>query len=151
MGANVHAGGVTFRVWAPFARTVAVAGDFNGWSGSASPLAAEGGGYWSADVPGAAEGSRYKFVLDGPAGLLWRKDPCAREVSNSGGDSIVRTEDFDGLARRTARRRGTSWSSTSCTSGRSTTTPATAAAGPATNRAALAASSPGSTTSWTAA
>ncbi len=95
MGANVHAGGVTFRVWAPFARTVAVAGDFNGWSGSASPLAAEGGGYWSADVPGAAEGSRYKFVLDGLAGVLWRKDPYAREVSNSSGDSIVRTEDFD--------------------------------------------------------
>ena len=58
-------------------------------------LAAEGGGYWSADVPGAAEGSGYKFVLDGLAGVLWRKDPYAREVSNSSGDSIVRTEDFD--------------------------------------------------------
>jgi 1,4-alpha-glucan branching enzyme len=74
---------------------VAVAGNFDGWSPSASPFAAEGGGYWSADVPGAAEGSRYKFVLDGPAGVLWRKDPYAREVASSGGDSIVHTEDFD--------------------------------------------------------
>lgn len=95
MGANVYPGGVTFRVWAPFARAVSVATDVNGWSPDATPLAPEGGGYWSADVPGAGDGSRYSFVVDGPAGVVWRKDPYAREVSNSAGESIVRTEDFD--------------------------------------------------------
>jgi 1,4-alpha-glucan branching enzyme len=94
MGANVCPGGVTFRVWAPFAHGVGVVGDFNGWS-AASPLAAEGGGYWSADVPGAAEGSRYAYEITGPAGVLRRKDPYAREVTHSAGDSIVRSEEFD--------------------------------------------------------
>ena len=42
--------GTSFRVWAPHAFTVHVAGPFNGWSGSASPLAPEGDGNWSLDV-----------------------------------------------------------------------------------------------------
>ena len=32
MGAIPYAGGVTFRVWAPFASNVVVAGGFNGWN-----------------------------------------------------------------------------------------------------------------------
>jgi 1,4-alpha-glucan branching enzyme len=55
--------GVTFRVWAPFASTVVVAGDFNAWSLSSNPLFLEDNGYWSVDVPGASVGSEYKFVL----------------------------------------------------------------------------------------
>ena len=69
MGATAFAdsmgSGVTFRVWAPFADAVFVAGDFNGWSESANPLYAEGNGYWSVDVSTAAVGSQYKFVLIG--------------------------------------------------------------------------------------
>jgi hypothetical protein len=30
-----------------------VAGSFNGWSADSAPLASEGNGYWSVDVPGA--------------------------------------------------------------------------------------------------
>src|ERR1700749_1932255 len=55
--------GVTFRVWAPFASYVAVAGAFNGWRTSASPLYAEGNDFGSVDVPAATAGSQYKFVL----------------------------------------------------------------------------------------
>lgn len=46
MGATAFDTGVTFRVWAPFAGGVAVAGTFNAWSKTVNPLFAEGGGYW---------------------------------------------------------------------------------------------------------
>ena len=91
MGATAFAdsmgSGVTFRVWAPFADAVFVAGDFNGWSESANPLYAEGNGYWSVDVSTAAVGSQYKFVLIGAdtATRLWRIDPYARSITRAGG------------------------------------------------------------------
>ena len=53
MGALPFAGGASFRVWAPFATNVCVAGSFNGWSMTANPLTQEGNGYWSTDVAGA--------------------------------------------------------------------------------------------------
>jgi 1,4-alpha-glucan branching enzyme len=65
---------------------VAVAGDFNGWSGTATPLAEEGNGHWSADVAGAVAGQRYKYVIDD---ALWRIDPRARQVTSSVGDGII--------------------------------------------------------------
>src|SRR5881394_1712796 len=66
MGALAYDGGVAFRVWAPFASSVSVAGTFNGWSPTASPLAHEGGGYWSTDVAAAVIRDEYKFVLTSP-------------------------------------------------------------------------------------
>jgi 1,4-alpha-glucan branching enzyme len=52
---------VTFRVWLMFADSVSVAGDFK-WS--TAPLARDGASNcWSVDVPGAAVGQAYKFVL----------------------------------------------------------------------------------------
>lgn len=84
MGAVPYAGGVTFRVWAPNASTVAVAGQFNNWA--QKPLYSEGNGYWSADVAGAAAGQTYKFVINGSS---WKKDPYSRKVENSAGNSIV--------------------------------------------------------------
>jgi 1,4-alpha-glucan branching enzyme len=90
-GATVYDGGVTFRVWAPFAQGVHVAGEFNGWSETASPLEPEGGGYWSADVSGAAPRQNYKFVVGGAG---WRIDPCARAVTTSVGDGLVYDPSF---------------------------------------------------------
>lgn len=89
MGAIAYADsagtGVTFRVWAPFAASVAVAGDFNSWSQSAHPLYPETGGYWSVDVGAATVGSQYKFVLThaGAAAPLWRVDPYARSITRT--------------------------------------------------------------------
>ena len=62
MGAIPYDGGVTFRVWAPHATAVAVAGTFNDWSDDAAPAGArEADGYWSADVAGVAAGDEYQF------------------------------------------------------------------------------------------
>jgi len=104
MGATPYSdsgGGVTFRVWAPFASAVAVAGDFNAWTPSANPLSLDGNGYWSADVPTAAIGSQYKFVLTNP-GIpipLWRMDPYARSIIRSGADlNALVAADAEGYA-----------------------------------------------------
>jgi 1,4-alpha-glucan branching enzyme len=85
MGAIPFAGGVTFRVWAPFASKVHVAGGFNSWSDTATPLTLETNGNWSVDVPAIGAGTEYKFVVDGQ----WRIDPRAKDVTNSVGNSVV--------------------------------------------------------------
>jgi 1,4-alpha-glucan branching enzyme len=89
MGATPYAdaagAGVTFRVWAPFAQQVTVAGEFNNWSTNANALASEGNGYWSVDVPGVRVNQQYKFVVSNPVGNeLWRIDPYARSIFDEG-------------------------------------------------------------------
>lgn len=72
LGALLEEGGCRFRVWAPAARTVAVAIEREGsrqW-----PLEAEADGYHSALVPVAQAGDRYRYLVDGRA----LPDPCSR-------------------------------------------------------------------------
>lgn len=88
MGAIVYGGGVAFRVWAPFAERVAVAGTFNGWSETNTPLDRDGHGYWSGDVPGARAGDEYEFIVVN-GGVLKRTDPYARDVTSSAGVGVV--------------------------------------------------------------
>ena len=96
MGAVLHEAGVTFRVWAPHAESVSVAGTFNGWNPAAGPLAQDGGGYWSADEPRAGAGDEYKFVIRTPGGEeLWKRDPYARDLHGSVGNCVVVDPSFD--------------------------------------------------------
>jgi 1,4-alpha-glucan branching enzyme len=81
--------GTTFRVWAPFASAVAVAGTFNAWSSTATPLASEGNGNWSLDVRDLLPGARYKYVLKNGVNTLWRNDPRALDVTSSNGDTVI--------------------------------------------------------------
>jgi len=94
MGARPYSGGVTFRVWAPNATAVKVAGTFNAFSATANPLTNEGNGNWSVDVPGATDGQQYKFVITNGANTIWKKDPRSREVVNSSGNSIIRGDSY---------------------------------------------------------
>jgi len=95
MGSILYRGGAAFRVWAPFAEQVFVAGSFNSWSATANPLAGEGNGYWSVDVPGAKTGHQYKFVIRHQTDILWRINPYAREVVDSVGNAIIHDREFD--------------------------------------------------------
>jgi 1,4-alpha-glucan branching enzyme len=97
MGAVLHAEGTTFRVWAPHAAAVSVKGSFNGESADATPLARDGdSGYWSADVPGVKAGDTYRFVIRTEDGrTLERRDPYARDLTNSVGVCIVTDPAFD--------------------------------------------------------
>ncbi|HBF22791.1 MAG TPA: 1,4-alpha-glucan branching protein [Planctomycetes bacterium] len=81
--------GTSFRVWAPHASTVHLAGPFNNWSASASPLAPEGGGNWSLDVRNLGHGEPFRYMLGTAQGTLWKQDPRARAVTDSAGDSLV--------------------------------------------------------------
>ncbi len=64
-------GGVSFRVWAPKRKKVEVHLD----SGQMVALQAESDGYHSGVVPGAGDGSRYRFRLDGGDSF---PDPASR-------------------------------------------------------------------------
>lgn len=77
-GANVEAGGVVFRVWAPHAtaakvRTPPVSPDVD--------MTEVAAGVFEAHVPGAHAGDAYAFVLETPSGELLREDPYCRELS----------------------------------------------------------------------
>ena len=95
MGAIPYENGTTFRVWAPFASSVCVAGTFNGWSTSTHQLAGEGHGYWSLDVAGAKPGHEYKYVITNGSHRAWRIDPYAKDVTNSVGNSVIVGSSFD--------------------------------------------------------
>src|SRR5215831_3872156 len=62
LGAHLDSDGATrFAVWAPNAQSVSVIGDFNGWDPRSHPMQPSDAGIWHATVPGAKQGSVYKF------------------------------------------------------------------------------------------
>jgi len=72
--------GTSFAVWAPRAQAVHVTGDFNGWdTRSHSMRLLDGSGVWELFVPGAGDGTLYKFLVRGADGKVREKaDPMAR-------------------------------------------------------------------------
>ena len=63
------------RVWlelyAPHAREVLVAGSFNCWQTSATPLQKRAGGRWTVELMLASGWHEYRFIVDGQ----WADDP----------------------------------------------------------------------------
>jgi hypothetical protein len=72
---------VRFELAAPQARTVSVAGSFNGWQVGALTMSRNGNGVWSATVPLPVGEHRYEFVVDG---TRWVPDPTAHDVVDDG-------------------------------------------------------------------
>jgi 1,4-alpha-glucan branching enzyme len=102
MGAQPHEQGCTFRVWAPHASQVFVCGSFNDWAQESHPLASEGNGYWSADVPAAKPGDEYRYRICAGEHEFSRIDPYARQVTNSAGNGVIYQSAFDWGADRFA-------------------------------------------------
>lgn len=71
---------VNFSLRAPGARRVSVAGTFNGWSATRTPMT-EQGGVWHVTVPVARGRQEYLFVVDGRS---WILDPAAPAVASDG-------------------------------------------------------------------
>lgn len=95
MGANLVAGGATFRVWGGGAEEVHILGSFIGWTPSqATRLLPAGNGQWWGFVQGAKDRDKYKFWIVGEAGGGFKRDPYARELEWSSGDCIIRSDDF---------------------------------------------------------
>jgi hypothetical protein len=72
---------VRFVLAAPAASSVALVGDFNGWSASATPLAADRAGAWAVAVALSPGRHRYAYVVDD---TQWMTDPLAPAVADSG-------------------------------------------------------------------
>jgi len=100
-------GGYIFQFYAPYARMVNLAGDFNGWCGTVSgPFNPEigkmyddgthgdkkaGDGIWTIIVNLKPGVYKYKFVVDG---MYWYTDPSNPETITEGGytNSVVRVK-----------------------------------------------------------
>jgi 1,4-alpha-glucan branching enzyme len=63
-GARVAAGGVRFQMRQPDARSVAVAGDFNGWSQTSHPMT-RNGDLWTCVIALPPGEHAFMYVVDG--------------------------------------------------------------------------------------
>ncbi|MEV6104736.1 1,4-alpha-glucan branching enzyme [Streptomyces sp. NPDC051940] len=74
--------GTRFTVWAPNARGVRVAGNFNYWDATVYPMRSLGSsGVWEVFLPGVHEGEAYKFdIAKADGGHTMRADPMARRT-----------------------------------------------------------------------
>jgi len=66
---------VSFQLHRPNAAKVSLAGDFNGWSSTATPLQRNSEGTWQIAFALAPGRHQYKFIVDGE----WITDPAAAE------------------------------------------------------------------------
>ena len=75
---KIKKGTYAFRVWAPHAVGVAVAGDFNDWSETANPMTPIAPEIWEAVVDGVSKYDCYKYAIQTVDGrLLMKADPYA--------------------------------------------------------------------------
>ncbi len=93
LGLQFDATSAIFRVWAPFATTVHVAGTFNGWNPADTPLHPEGNGNWFVNTTGISTGTEYKYVIVNGTQTLWRTDPLAQCVETNNGNSVAYAPD----------------------------------------------------------
>lgn len=89
MGAIPFESGTSFRVWAPNATSVNVAGQFNNWSSTNAPMQSEGNGNWSLAFRNANAGQEYKYVIKNGASTLWKMDARSLQVRHSTGNSVI--------------------------------------------------------------
>jgi hypothetical protein len=80
---------ILLTFFAPVARAVSVASDFNGWRPDATPLKKSGAGRWAVRLLLRSGQYEYRFVVDG----WWREDPSAfqRAANPYGGFNSVLT------------------------------------------------------------
>ena len=77
-GAHPCAEGVVFRVWAPHARQVCLAGSFNDWNETSMPMTRLPDGTWEITAENAKQYDAYKYVITGADGKRRMKaDPYA--------------------------------------------------------------------------
>lgn len=70
--------GVCFRVWAPNAESVGVAGDFNGWQAQKAPMKKISGGVWECTCENVKKFDSYKYVIKtSDSRTLYKSDPYA--------------------------------------------------------------------------
>ncbi len=82
--------GFRFMIWAPNARFVTVAGDFNGWSYTQNPAWRRQDGLWEAVIDNAQPYQRYKYAVTRVDGsVVLKADPYGRMAEPRGTASQV--------------------------------------------------------------
>lgn len=77
-GAHPEKEGISFKVYAPNAKSISVVGAFNDWDGEKNPMTKADNGVWSAIVKDAKVGQSYKFRITQATGDVVDKiDPYA--------------------------------------------------------------------------
>ncbi len=77
-GSHPCDGGAVFRVWAPNAESIGVAGDFNGWNAERAPMKKISGGVWECTVGNVKKFDSYKYLIRTKDGRnLYKSDPYA--------------------------------------------------------------------------
>jgi 1,4-alpha-glucan branching enzyme len=86
-------GGILFQYYAPSARKVQIAGDFNNWEYGTSEksinLKKNEEGVWSIILPLKPGRYKYKFVIDEK---FWEKDPNGEDANDEMGNSLIVVE-----------------------------------------------------------
>lgn len=95
LGVHLSEHGAHFGVWAPFADSVSVTGDFTNWSEAGTPLTKHLGGIWAASVDGAKVGEQYKYLIVHGKKTLPRNDPRALQLTAAQDASVIVDPDFD--------------------------------------------------------
>ncbi len=95
LGVTRHGDDTEFRVWAPFASAVNLAGTVT--DDKEIALKSENDGYWSVSIKGVEPGQNYVFLITTADGtVLTRNDPRARQLTTSdSGASVIIDPDFD--------------------------------------------------------
>ena len=96
LGVNKIDKGYQFSVWASYAKSVSLVGDFNDWDEDQDAMQQVDNGIWWVDIPTAANNDQYKFCIE-PADnkKSTKNDPRARKMTNSVGNSIIYDDDFN--------------------------------------------------------
>ncbi len=93
-------GGVEFQYNAPDAQSVSVAGTFNEWNTSATPMQKNDDGVWTATVKMPPGKHQYKFVVDGN----WFFDPDHSNLMDDGYGGSNSLVEIDGKGKMVAAK-----------------------------------------------
>lgn len=96
LGVELHDSYAIFRVWAPFARAVAVLGDFSKWQ-PVTMTKDDETGVWSVQISNVKAGHSYKYQIVGYDGVTrYHNDPRAKALTDSDdGNGVVTDGKFD--------------------------------------------------------
>ncbi|MCR5523511.1 MAG: 1,4-alpha-glucan branching protein GlgB [Clostridia bacterium] len=85
-----------FRVWAPAARQVFVAGDFNNWQADCAPMKKISDGVWECVVEGVKQYDAYKYlIITGDGRSFFKADPYAFHAETRPGTASKYYESID--------------------------------------------------------
>lgn len=95
LGVTLRGNKAEFRVWAPFAKAVAISGTFT--PDGAIEMQSENDGYWSVVIKDVEPGQQYRYQITAQSDeVLYKNDPRARVITSSdNGFSVIVDDSFD--------------------------------------------------------